>query len=173
MYYAIIGFAAFTFFIIIFSDEKRSRALLRIFYVRFIPKRIKDKMKDGFYSFYEDMPEKKYFPLFLVVDIFNWIVLYSTFYFIGISVGINISFFYFLLFMPIATFVGQIPITINGLGTREAVMISLFGLLGISATKIFSMSIINLIINGIVPAMIGFILIITQSENNVPQNKVV
>ena len=71
--------------------------------------------------------------------------------------------------MPIVTFVGQIPITINGLGTREAVMISLFGLLGIGATKIFSMSIINLIINGIIPAIIGLALITLSKEDKIAE----
>ena len=68
--------------------------------------------------------------------------------------------------MPITTFVGQLPITINGLGTREAAMISLFGLLGISATKIFSMSLINLVINGIFPAIIGMLLILQSKKNH-------
>ena len=67
--------------------------------------------------------------------------------------------------MPITTFVGQIPITINGLGTREAVMISLFGLLGIGATKIFSVSLINLVINGILPASIGMLLMLYDKKN--------
>ena len=174
LYYAVAGLALFIFLLAVFSNEKRSKALLRIFYIKFIPARIKDKMKDGFHSFYEDMPEKKYFPLFLLLNIFNWIVLYSTFYFIGISVGINVSFFYFLLFMPITTFIGQIPITINGLGTREAAMISLFGFLGVPATKIFSMSLINLFMNGIFPSAIGMFLILRSrgkkswTENNKP-----
>jgi hypothetical protein len=104
------------------------------------------------------MPEKRYFVLFFFFSIINWIVLYSILYFIGLAIGINISFFYFLLFMPIVTIIGQIPITINGLGTKEAAMISLFGLLGVSATKIFSMSLINLVLNGIIPAIIGMLL---------------
>src|SRR3989344_4917472 len=106
------------------------------------------------------MPEKKYFILFFIFNILNWIILYSISFLIALSIGIKVSFIYFFLFMPIATFVGQMPITISGLGTREAVLISLFGLLGIEATKIFSMSLINIVINGIFPALIGIILIL-------------
>ena len=146
-------------------DENRSRAILRVFYMKFLPKKIKETAKDGFNSFYEDMPEKRFFPIFIFFSLTNWIVLYSIFYFIGLSVGINVSFFYFLLFMPLTTFVGQIPITINGLGTREAAMISLFGLLGIPGTKIFSMSLINLVINGILPSIIGMILILREKKS--------
>ncbi|MBI2043061.1 flippase-like domain-containing protein [Candidatus Pacearchaeota archaeon] len=157
-HYALAGFLIILTMILIFRDEKRSKDILRFFYLKFLPKKIKEMAKDGFYSFYEDMPEKKYFALFFIFNILNWIILYSIFFFIALSVGIKVSFIYFLLFMPIATFVGQIPITINGLGTREAVLISLFGFLGIEATKIFSMSLINLVINGIFPALIGMVL---------------
>ena len=66
--------------------------------------------------------------------------------------------------MPIATLVGQIPITVSGLGTREAVMISLFGLLGIEAAKIFSVSLIGIMINGILPASIGILLMLRDKK---------
>ena len=164
-HYALAGLLIVLFFVFVFRDEERSRNILRFFYFKFLPKKIKETAKDGFYSFYEDMPERKYFVLFSIFNIINWLILYSIFFFIALSVGIKIPFIYFLLFMPITTFVGQIPITINGLGTREAVMISLFGFLGINATKIFSMSLINLVINGILPASIGMLLILRDKKN--------
>ncbi len=165
-HYALSGIGVLLLTILIFMDENRSREILRFFYFKFLPKKIKETAKDGFYSFYEDMPKKRYFIIFFFFNIINWIILYSIFFFIALSVGINISFIYFLLFMPIATFVGQIPITINGLGTREAVMISLFGIIGIEGAKIFSMSLINLMINGIFPASIGMLLMLRDKKNN-------
>ena len=164
-HYALAGFFLILIFVFVIRDEERSRNILRFFYLKFLPKKIKETVKEGFYSFYDDMPERKYFVLFSMFNIMNWLVLYSIFFFIALSIGIEISFVYFLLFMPIATFVGQIPITINGLGTREAVMISLFGLLGINTTKIFSMSLINLVINGILPASIGMLLILHNKKD--------
>jgi len=55
--------------------------------------------------------------------------------------------------------VAMIPISISGLGTREAALITLFGLFGVSAAKVFSLSIITLIIVGIIPSIIGIFLI--------------
>lgn len=160
-YFAIGGFILLTSLLIIFRDKNRSKSILKIFY-RLIPKKMKNKARNGFYSFYEDMPKKRYFILFFLFNVVNWIVIYTITFFVGISLGINLSFFYFLAILPIATLVGQIPITISGLGTREATMIGLFGLLGIGAAKIFSMSIISLFIGGIIPAIIGSLLIIKK-----------
>lgn len=156
-YFAILGLILLVSALLMFRDESRSKKVMRIFY-GFVPKKMKPKVKGGFYSFYKDMPKKRDFALFFVFNLINWIVLYTMIFFIGVSLGINISFFYFLAILPIATLVGQIPITISGLGTREATMISLFGLLGIGATKIFSMSMISLFM-GIIPAIIGSFLI--------------
>jgi uncharacterized protein (TIRG00374 family) len=76
-------------------------------------------------------------------------------YSVGLSLGINVPFIYYLSIFPLATLVSLIPISVAGLGTREATLISLFGLFGIAATKVFSMSLITFFIAGIIPAIIG------------------
>jgi len=156
-YYSLAIFFLLIFIIIIFRDKNKSKRILRIFY-RFLPKKIKIKAKDVFYSSYENIPKKRFFLLFFLLNLFNWVVLFSSSYFIGLAVGIEIPFFYFLAIFPIAILVAQIPITISGLGTREVTLISLFGLLGVEAVKVFSMSLIGLVL-GMIPIIIGGILI--------------
>ena len=80
-------------------------------------------------------------------------------YFVGLSLGIDLPFIFYLAILPIGTLITLIPISINGLGTREATLISLFALFGIESAKVFSMSIVSLIIAGIIPAIIGIFLI--------------
>lgn len=157
IYYFGAGFILLVIGLLIFRDKERGKKIMKIFY-KLLPKKIKERAKDGFYSFYQDMPKKRYFILFFLLNILNWIILYATTFFIGVSLGIDVSFFYFLVILPIATLVSQLPITIGGLGTREAMLIYLFGILGVEATKIFSMSIISLAI-GIIPILIGSLLI--------------
>ena len=164
-YYAALGLIFLVSCLIIFREENRSKLILRIFYRKLIPEKIKEKAKDSFYSFYQDIPKKSYFILFFLLNLLNWVVLCATIFFIGLSLGINISFFYFLVIIPIATLIGQIPITISGLGTREAIMISLFGLFGVGTTKVFSMALLNLFIAGIIPAVIGSFLIFKKRKS--------
>lgn len=165
-YYSITLLVMMILFLFIFFDIKKSRFLLRFFYRKFLPERWKERAKKEFYSFYEDMPKKRYFFLFFILNILNWIVLYSVSFFIGKSVGINLHFSYFLAILPIATLVAQIPITIAGIGTREATLITLFesaGQIGIR-TKLVSMSIINLFIGAIIPSIIGIFLIFKRKK---------
>ncbi|MCX6746824.1 MAG: lysylphosphatidylglycerol synthase transmembrane domain-containing protein [Candidatus Pacearchaeota archaeon] len=169
LYFSILGLVFLLACLFIFMDRERSKRILKIFH-RLVSKKLKEKARRGFYSFYEDMPKKRYLFLFFFVYLLNWVVAYSVMFFIGLSIQINnVSFFYFLALLPIATLVAQIPITISGLGTRELTTISLFGLLGVQATKVFSMSIIGLVIGNIIPAVIGFFLSLINGKKTIKQ----
>ena len=64
-------------------------------------------------------------------------------YTLGLSVGItNVSFLYFLLFNPLIAFVTLIPISLNGLGVKEAGAVYFFKLMGVPAAEAFSMSLL-------------------------------
>jgi len=149
---------------LVFYNKERSKSILRIFYRRFIPKNMHDKAKITFESFYEDLPKKRFLLLVLVINIVNWIFTYVLTYLVGLSLGINLSFDYYLAVLPLVTLITQIPITINGIGTREVSMIGLFGLFGIGATEVVSMSILSLFLFGVLPAIIGGFLILRNKD---------
>jgi len=129
-----------------------------------IPKRMKEKSKILFGSFYDDIPSIPFLSLVFIVNLFNWIVDYAGMYFMGLALGINIGFIPFLAILPISTLIAQIPITINGYGTRELAMISLFGFFGVEAVKIFSLSILNIILTNIIPSLFAILLIFLRKR---------
>jgi glycosyltransferase 2 family protein len=163
-YVSLIILIGFIFAILIFCNKERSKNILRIFYNHFITKKSKDKMKEKFDSFYRHFPSKKYFLFFLGVNMLNWIVIYASIFFIGLSLGIDISFWNFLAIFPIATLVGYIPITIGGIGTREAVLISLMSLFNVESAKVVSMSILNILIGGIIPCITAIFLMMKKGN---------
>jgi len=153
-----LGFVLLTLF---FINKNRSKFILKLFFNKLVPDNLRDKAKLTFNSFYDNIPKKRYFILFFFFNSLNWIIIYSVTYFIGLSLGINLPYIYYLAILPIGTLVTMIPISINGLGTREAALISLFALFGIEAAKVFSMSILSLGF-GIIPAIIGSFLIFKE-----------
>lgn len=152
-------------FLLIFIDMKRSKFFLYIFYNRLVPEKMKGKFKEKFYAFYEDMPKKRYLPFFFVLNLSTWIIIYLQTYLVGSALGIELSFMYYLAILPIGTIISLIPISVNGLGTREAVLISIFGIFGVEAAKVFSMSIVNIFISGLLPCIIGIFLILKHKKN--------
>src|SRR5581483_8442423 len=64
-------------------------------------------------------------------------------YLVGRAVGIeNVSFFAFLLFNPIIAFLLLIPISFNGLGAKEAIVVFFFGLVGVPEERALAMSLL-------------------------------
>jgi len=153
--YLVILFVLFVFVCFSLLNKNISKCFLKIIYRKLLPRKMKKGAKLVFENFYKDMPCYSFLFLAFLVNIATWILIYLISYFIGMSLGINLSFIYFLAIIPLSTIIAQIPITISGLGTREATMIGLFGLFGIDAVKVFAMSLVAILITNIIPAIIA------------------
>jgi len=154
-----VGLILFSFLIF---KKNLIKPLLKFLLEKIAPKKIAEKVKLNFNSFHDDIPEKKYFPIFIFLNILNWVLTYFITFIVGMAVGVNLSFVYFLAILPISTIISLIPITINGLGTREATLISLFALFGVGSEKVFSMSIINILIANILPSITAIFLMLKK-----------
>ena len=148
-------FLLFVFGTLFFLNKERSQPIMKIIYRKLVPHRFRNQAKSSFEAFYDHVPKKRYFILFFILNSINWVINYTVAYYVGLSLGIDLPFIIYLSIYPLATLVSLIPISIAGLGTREATLISLFGLFGIAAAKVFSMSLISFFIAGIIPAIIG------------------
>lgn len=107
-------------------------------------------LRQGASRFYHSMHDLSYsrktmvyvFLLSLVYQVLHIL----TFYFLSLSLGIDVPLFYYFLFVPIALVAGMIPISLNGLGVREGAWIILFGQVGVSAAKAFSVSMLGFLV---------------------------
>ncbi|MFH0913358.1 MAG: lysylphosphatidylglycerol synthase transmembrane domain-containing protein [Candidatus Omnitrophota bacterium] len=66
-----------------------------------------------------------------------------TFYFIALSLGIKINIAYFFVYLPIIAAITLIPISIGGLGLRDATTIFFFSKAGMAKDLAFAMSLIS------------------------------
>lgn len=79
-------------------------------------------------------------------------MLYAVYYALAArALNIQIELIYFVLFLPALTIATMMPLSIGGLGVREAVMISLFGSIGVTSADVLSISLsvysINLLLS--------------------------
>jgi glycosyltransferase 2 family protein len=153
LYIILSVFLIIFFSFLFFYKKERGKSALRFFYRKFVPENLKEKGKALFESFYRDNPDYRFLSLVFLINLINWIFNYAILYFVSLSLGINIGFAPFLVILPVSTLVAQIPITIDGLGTRELTMINLFGLFGVEAVKVLSASILSIIIVNIIPGI--------------------
>lgn len=85
------------------------------------------------------------------------VLLIAINYLIALSLGVRVSVWYFLAFVPIISFLLVLPISLSGLGLREGGYVYLFAQAGVSAPLALTMSLIVYAMN-IVTGSIGGVL---------------
>lgn len=137
----------------LFTNRELSRKVLSVFYRILVPKSMKQRASQSFDSFYRHLPGfRKLLPV-LMVTIFNWCVIYSQAFIISRAFGLAIPYHYFITLLPIATIVALVPITVSGLGTREAALVVLFGLFGVPAAEVVAFSLTTFAVGTLLPGL--------------------
>lgn len=118
-------------------------------------KRFRSKIRDMAYETLSAINNKKtIIPLaFLTPAAFLGTVL--IYYLIAQSLGINLSITFLLMVVSITILIETMPITFLGLGTREAGMIFMLAMKGISAESAVTLSLLYLFTNYITLSIIG------------------
>ncbi len=82
-------------------------------------------------------------------------------YFIGLALGIKISFIYFLIFLPIIGAITLLPIAIGGLGLREGLFVVYFAKAGVIKQLALAMSLLSFSFVVFYAAIGGIIYVLT------------
>lgn len=117
-------------------NKQLMRNVFGLLYKSVIKKKtqLRDKIEEKFEDFYNGI--NQLINLKLMFSVFLTCLSYSVFfvqcYLIAIAMGISINLITITLFMSIANLISFIPISISGLGTRDAILIYLFSLIGLN-----------------------------------------
>ena len=104
-----------------------------ILYKVAVVKKVKGKIKESFEDFYSGL-NQLINPRLLVSGLLTclgYFIFFVQCYLIVLAMGLSINFITITLFMAISNLVSFIPISISGLGTRDAILIYFFYLIGL------------------------------------------
>lgn len=88
-------------------------------------------------AYQEYAQQKNVLAIFLALSIFEQFFPAFASYYISLSLGLDINFVYFIIFVPLIMMIIRLPISFDGYGVREALYIYFFGLVGVSNTDAF------------------------------------
>lgn len=158
-----IGFTLFStlvLFILLYKSQWLPH-IMTVFPFTLIPQKIRVKLSDFFMIFSANLPQTTtfVFPLILLlISIASWLLIYTQIFIISRAVSIELGYFPFVFLIPLSSLIALVPITINGIGTKEAVLILILSLYGASPEQIVGMSLLNLILCIYLPALAGGLL---------------
>ena len=161
----IVCIAHFLFYYYFVKKERGDKAF-HFFVKLFIPKKLKPIFMRFIDTFYDDFPNIKDFIIPFLISIPCWMILYGQIYIIGLSLGIEIPYFTFIMLYAIVNLISFIPITSAGLGTREVALIFLFSFYGVSPEKTLVLSLAGHLLTDVLTGFYGFIISVIEARNN-------
>jgi glycosyltransferase 2 family protein len=134
--------AAFSVFLIVLLNKKVMQKFFGLFYRFTILKKFKENINEKFKDFYDGISELISFKLFfpIILTCLSSFLFFIQCYIIVIAMGLSIDFLTIIFFMAVANLISFVPISIFGLGTRDAVLIYFFSFIGLNPETAVSYS---------------------------------
>lgn len=152
-----------SFLFVFYLRQKASKNLFQRLLHTQIFKFIQTYVDDPIESFYDDLPSFRSLVLPFLVSFLSWLVFYTELYFIALLFDIHIPFIILIFMLAITSSIATIPVSIYGLGTRDAVIVALFSLYGVPPENCISFTLFWFTLFLITPSIIGAF--VTLSEN--------
>lgn len=116
--------------------------LKKVFYY-FVPKKYQDLWKLNFQDFFRDFKIYKFgdYVFLFFLTLVNWFVFYFMIYLFAREIGISqVPVLYFFSSLAIASLTALLPISVMGLGTRDAALLAMFSLFKVPAESTVAVS---------------------------------
>lgn len=94
-----------------------------------------------------------------------------SFWMIGLSLGVDINIIYYFIYLPIIGAITILPISLGGLGLRDATTIYFFTKVGVSKYLAFAMSLLNFFFVLIIGGIGGIIYVLTIHYRRIQYHK--
>jgi uncharacterized protein (TIRG00374 family) len=124
-----------------------------------------EKIKESIKNLHEEIfilrSQKKIILSNLMLSLLIQIIGPLDFYIIALALGIKVSMVYFFIFMPIIGAITLLPISIGGLGLRDAATIFFFAKVGVGKDLAFAMSLVSFFFILVCGSIGGIIYVLT------------
>ena len=137
----------------------REKSIIKGVYLYLVPKGLKPFAKDTYLIF---LGHLRSLPSDLLIrsslwSLVSWLVYYFQMQVFGQALGLHIDYFQFVIIMTLVAFIVMLPISIGGLGTREAALIQMMGMISIGSTHALGLAFL-ILANNLFVSSIGAVL---------------
>lgn len=113
-----------------------------------IPRKYRKLVKNGFADIYRSIKSMgiRDFAFMTLLTLFYWSIFFVQMHLLALALNIDISLFYSTICVSISTIFTMLPVSISGIGTRDAVFILIFSVLGLPREAAIGFSLMILFI---------------------------
>jgi len=153
-----------SFLFIFFFRQKTSKHLFKKLLQTQIFQLIQHYVEDPIESFYEDLPSFKSLRLPFLVSFISWFIFYTELYLIAQLFNIHIPYITFIFMLAITSSIAVIPISVYGLGTRDATLVALFSFYNIPPENSISFTLFWFTLFLVTPSIIGAFVTVFENK---------
>jgi len=140
---------------VFFLRQKKSKQLFEKLLKTQIFQTIQGFTDDSLETFYEDLPNFKNLRLPFLISLISWFVFFSQLYFIAQLFNIHVPYLIMFFMCAIAATIAAIPISLYGVGTRDAALAVLLSVYNVSPENSISFTLFWFTIFWVTPSIIG------------------
>ncbi len=142
------------------TNRRLVRAVARPFVALVVPPSLRESLAGSFHAFYDATARTISSPR-AVAEILAWtVVAWALIVALALAVArafdVGVSAGYLAMTMPIITLVELVPVSVSGVGTRDAAAVYLFGVVGVERAAAVGFSLGYLAVGTWLTALVGF-----------------
>ncbi|MBS3057609.1 MAG: flippase-like domain-containing protein [Candidatus Diapherotrites archaeon] len=169
LHYLALIVLAFIAAVFLFLRRNFIGRIAKPFYNMFVPMEHKEKLKTSFHDFYDSFAHaikkgKIHISRAVAIAVFDWLlaIVFAYMLIIALNLHAQIPIIFLFLLVPIAALLDLLPISISGIGTRDAAFLFLFGFYSIVPEMAIAYSLLYLFAGYWFSALIGALLFSTE-----------
>ncbi len=138
------------------------KKILKPFYSLLVPERFRERLRKSFgsflSSFYSLLKDRSLLAAAFAIAIASWFFTAASYHFFALSLGLGFPFLFILLSTVLIELVSLIPVSVSGIGTRDAALIVLFSVYSASAESAVAFSLL-ILLSTVIIALAGLLML--------------
>lgn len=157
-----VFFALFLVLIYLITKKGFAYIILKPFFRRLIPEGYKSKISEIFHDFYNGLELMKRRKTLILISVIlcsvAWFIAVFQYYILALALNIPVSYQFLIIIVPVTVLLDTLPISLSGLGTRDAILIFFFSFISLSAESAVSFSLLILFVNYFIIGLAGLLI---------------
>jgi len=150
---------------IFFIRQKKSKQLFEKLLQTQVFQALQRYMNDPIETFYEDLPRLRDLRLPFLISFVGWFIFFSELCLIAQLFDIHVPFLTLFFILLITATIASVPVSIYGVGTRDAALVGLLSLYSVSPENCISFTLFWFTVFWVTPSIIGaFITLVEQRK---------
>lgn len=168
---SLVSLISVTAIFIFFIRQNKSKQLFQRLLRTQIFQTAQRFMDDPIETFYEDLPRFKDLWLPFLISFLSYVVFFTELYLIAQLFGITVPYPVLFFMFAISATIAAIPISIHGIGTRDATLVALLSTYTISPENSISFTLFWFTVFWVTPSIFGAFITVLEHKKLPPRKK--